>query len=267
MSLDVTHGLPEPLARFSLEGRRALVTGASGVLGARFARVLAGAGASVALAARRVSAMQSLQAEIVGQGGNAATVGLDLTNASSIPAVLDRVEAVLGGVADIVVNASGIALPGALLEQPDEDWTAVMAVNLEGARRMAHQAAQRLVAIGARGSIVNVASILGLRQGAGVAAYATSKAALVQLTKQQALEWARYGIRVNALCPGYIETDINRDFFATDAGLAQIKRVPQRRLGQPSELDGALLLLASEAGSFITGTALVVDGGHLLSPL
>jgi NAD(P)-dependent dehydrogenase (short-subunit alcohol dehydrogenase family) len=132
---------------------------------------------------------------------------------------------------------------------------------------MAHQAAQRLVAIGARGSIVNVASILGLRQGAGVAAYATSKAALVQLTKQQALEWARYGIRVNALCPGYIETDINRDFFATDAGLAQIKRVPQRRLGQPSELDGALLLLASEAGSFITGTALVVDGGHLLSPL
>ena len=264
MSLDLTQGLPNTQAAFSLAGRRALVTGASGALGARFARVLAGAGASVALAARRVDAMQSLAAEIAAHGGTAATVALDLANPADIPAALATAEAALGGAPDILVNNSGIANPGLLLEQSDDDWAAVMTVNLDGARRLTNAAVSRLVESGAQGSIVNVASILGLRQGA---AYATSKAALVQLTKQQALEWARHGIRVNALCPGYIETDLNRDFFASDAGRAQIKRIPQRRLGQLHELDGALLLLASDAGSFITGTALVADGGHLLSPL
>ena len=267
MSLDLTQGLPDTQAAFSLAGRRALVTGASGALGTRFARVLAGAGASVALAARRVDAMQSLAAEIAAQGGTAATVALDLADPADIPAALATAEAALGGAPDILVNNSGIANPGLLLEQSDDDWAAVMTVNLDGARRLTNAAVSRLVESGAQGSIVNVASILGLRQGAGVAAYATSKAALVQLTKQQALEWARHGIRVNALCPGYIETDLNRDFFASDAGRAQIKRIPQRRLGQLHELDGALLLLASDAGSFITGTALVADGGHLLSPL
>ena len=127
--------------------------------------------------------------------------------------------------------------------------------------------AARLVEAGRPGAIVNVASILGLRQGAGVSAYATSKAALIQLTKQHALEWARHGIRVNALAPGYVETDINRDFFATDHGQAQIRRIPQRRLGQAGDLAGPLLLLASDAGAFMTGSVLVADGGHLLSPL
>jgi len=223
--------------------------------------------AGVVLAARRTGAMQPLADEIAEAGGRAAAVALDLAEPGRIPAALDAATGALGGVPDILVNASGIAVPGRLLDQPDADWAAILTVNLDGARRVAAEVARRLVAREAPGSIVNVASILGLRQGAGVAAYATSKAALIQLTRQQALEWARHGIRVNALCPGYIETDLNRDFFATEAGQAQIGRIPQRRLGQAEELDGALLLLASEAGSFITGTTLVADGGHLLSAL
>jgi NAD(P)-dependent dehydrogenase (short-subunit alcohol dehydrogenase family) len=254
-------------ALFSLHGRRALVTGASGTLGARFAEVLAGAGVSVALAGRRTEAMQGLRDRLVAEGRVASVVALDLAKPATIPAAFDAAQAGLGGLVDIVVNNSGVASPGLILEQSEDDWAALMAVNLDGARRVASEAARRLIADGSPGSIVNIASILGRRQGAGVAAYATSKAALIQLTKHQALEWARHGIRVNALCPGYVETDLNRDFFATDAGQAQIRRIPMRRLGRPEELDGALLLLASDAGSFITGTALVADGGHLVSPL
>ncbi|SMX33076.1 SDR family NAD(P)-dependent oxidoreductase [Maliponia aquimaris] len=267
MTLDMAQALPSHADRFSLAGRRALVTGASGVLGARFAQVVAGAGARVMLAARRTGAMEALRDSIREDGGQAEVAALDLARPDTIAAAFDRAEAAFGGPVDLVVNNSGIATPGLLLDQPEDDWAALMAVNLDGARRVANEVARRLVAAGAGGSIVNVASILGLRQGAGVAAYATSKAALVQLTKQQALEWARHGIRVNALCPGYIETDLNRAFFASDAGKAQVRRIPMRRLGRPSELDGALLLLASEAGSFITGTALVADGGHLVSAL
>lgn len=253
--------------RFSLAGRRALVTGASGALGARFVRVLSDAGAAVVLAARRVEAMQGFADEIIAKGGQASVVALDLTAPETIAAAFDIAETELDGTVNIVVNNSGIAMPGTLLDQPDAEWAGVMAVNLDGARHMANEAAGRLIAAKGQGAIVNVASILGLRQGVGVAAYATSKSALIQLTKQQALEWARHNIRVNALAPGYIETDINRDFFATKAGEGQIKRIPMRRLGQAEELDGALLLLASDAGSFITGTALVADGGHLLSAL
>ena len=267
MTLDVPQALPDAAAGFSLNGRRALVTGASGALGARFAEVLAGAGAQVMLAARRSAPMESLRDRISHAGGQAAVTTLDLAQPQTIGAAFDAAEAAFGGPVDLVLNNSGIATPGLLLEQSDDDWAQLMAVNLDGARRVAREAAQRLVAAGEGGSIVNVASILGLRQGGGVAAYATSKAALVQLTRQQALEWARHGIRVNALCPGYIETDLNRDFFASEAGQAQVRRIPMHRLGSPSELDGALLLLASDAGSFITGTALVADGGHMVSPL
>jgi NAD(P)-dependent dehydrogenase (short-subunit alcohol dehydrogenase family) len=267
MTLDMPQTLPDAAAGFSLNGRRALVTGASGALGARFAGVLAGAGAQVMLAARRSAPMESLRDRISHAGGQAAVTTLDLAQPQTIGAAFDAAEAAFGGPVDLVLNNSGIATPGLLLEQSDDDWAQLMAVNLDGARRVAREAVQRLVAAGEGGSIVNVASILGLRQGGGVAAYATSKAALVQLTRQQALEWARHGIRVNALCPGYIETDLNRAFFASDAGQAQVKRIPMRRLGSPSELDGALLLLASDAGSFITGTALVADGGHMVSPL
>lgn len=249
--------------RFRLDGRVALVTGASGALGAEFARVLSGAGARVVLAARRVEPMQALAQDL----GQAHAVALDVTDPDSIRAAVDGAEAWAEAPVDLLVNNSGIATPGAALDQSDDDWARVMGVNLDGARRMSVAVAARLVAAGRPGAIVNVASILGLRQGAGVSAYATSKAALIQLTRQHALEWARHGIRVNALAPGYVQTDLNRDFFATDPGQAQIRRIPQRRLGRPEELSGPLLLLASDAGAFMTGSVLVADGGHLLSPL
>ena len=249
--------------RFRLDGRVALVTGASGALGAEFARGLADAGARVVLAARRVEAMQVLARQLT----DAHVTALDVTDPDSVRRAVDAAEAWAGTPVDLLVNNSGIAIPGASLEQSDRDWAQVMGVNLDGARRMSVAVAARLVEAGRPGAIVNVASILGLRQGAGVSAYATSKAALIQLTKQHALEWARHGIRVNALAPGYVETDINRDFFATDHGQAQIRRIPQRRLGQAGDLAGPLLLLASDAGAFMTGSVLVADGGHLLSPL
>lgn len=257
---------PDLVSRFSLEGRIALVTGASGALGARFATTLAGAGASVLLAARRVEKMEALREALAAQGAKVAIARLDVTDPASVAAAFDLAEAELGPV-DLLVNNSGVAEPVSALAQTDEDWARVFGVNLDGARRMSAEAARRLCNAGRPGAIVNIASILGLRQGTGVSAYASSKAALIQLTKSHALEWARRGIRVNALAPGYIETDLNRDFFASEAGQAMIRRVPQRRLGDPQDLDGALLLLASEAGGFITGAVLTVDGGHLLSPL
>lgn len=246
-----------------LDGRVALVTGASGALGAEFARTLAGAGAQVVLAARRTAPMEALAADLPG----AHVVALDVTDPDSVSEGVAQAEALAGAPVDVLVNNSGVATPSLALQQSDQDWVHVMGVNLDGARRMSVAVAGRLVAAGRPGAIVNVASILGLRQGAGVSAYATSKAALIQLTKQHALEWARHGIRVNALAPGYVETDLNRDFFATEAGQAQIRRIPQRRLGQAHELSGPLMLLASDAGSFMTGSILVADGGHLLSAL
>lgn len=254
---------PDLAARFSLQGRTALVTGASGALGARFAETLAGAGAAIVLAARRTAPMQALRERL---GARSAVVAMDVTDVASVEAAMAEAEAALGPI-DLVINNSGVAEPAASLDQSDAEWAHVFAVNLDGARRVSVAAVRRLAALKRPGAIVNVASILGLRQGAGVAAYAASKAAMIQMTCQHALEWARYGVRVNALAPGYIETDLNRDYFATDAGQAQIRRIPQRRLGRPEELDGALLLLASDAGSFITGSTLVVDGGHLVSPL
>ena len=253
--------------RFSLAGRTALVTGASGSFGERFSEVLAEAGAAVVLAARRTEAMAPLRDRIAVAGGRAEIVALDVTDPVKVGAAFDAAEAAIGATIDVVVNNSGVANPGAALEQTDEDWARLFAVNLDGVRRVSVEAARRLVAARKPGSIVNVASVLGLRQGAGVTAYATSKAALLQLTKQHALEWARHGIRVNALAPGYVETDLNRDFFASEPGQAMVKRIPQRRLGRADELDGPLLLLASEAGSFMTGSVLVADGGHLLSAL
>lgn len=255
--------MADPMQAFRLDGRVALVTGASGALGAEFARTLAAAGARVVLAARRLAPMEALAAEL----NQAHVVALDVTEPTSVAEAVAAAEAQAGGPVEILINNSGIATPGAALAQSDEEWARVLSVNLDGARRMSVAVARRLVETGRKGAIVNVASILGLRQGSGVSAYATSKAALIQLTKQHALEWARHGIRVNALAPGYVETDLNRDFFATDAGQAMIRRIPQRRLGQAHELSGPLLLLASDAGGFMTGSVLVADGGHLLAPL
>lgn len=250
----------------TLEGKTALVTGANGVLGAHFAKTLAQAGAKVALAGRRPASMQPVQDAIIAAGGRATPVALDVTDPASVARAFDEVAETLGPIT-VLVNNSGIAVTKPLLEHTEDDWRQVIDVNLDGAWRVAQAAAKHMVGHGQGGSIVNVASVLGLRVASQVPSYVASKAALIQLTKAMALELSRHGIRVNALAPGYIETSINREFFASDAGQTMVKRVPQRRLGQPGELDGALLLLASDAGSYMTGTVVVVDGGHVVNTL
>jgi NAD(P)-dependent dehydrogenase (short-subunit alcohol dehydrogenase family) len=249
-----------------LAGRHALITGANGSLGSHFARTLARAGADVALTARRVDALDPLVDEIAKLGRRSVPLALDVTDAASVAQAFDHAAQALGTIT-IVVNNAGIAITKPLLDHTEDDWLTVIDVNLNGAWRVAQAAARHMVAHGAGGSIVNVASILGLRVAAQVPSYAASKAALIQLTKAMAVELARHRIRVNALAPGYIETALNRDFFASDAGKAMIRRVPQRRIGTPDELDGALLLLASDAGSYMTGSVVTVDGGHVVGSL
>jgi NAD(P)-dependent dehydrogenase (short-subunit alcohol dehydrogenase family) len=250
----------------SLAGRVALVTGASAGLGAHFAIVLAKTGARVAIAARRVDACETVRAAIVAAGGEAIAVSLDVTDPASVAAAVEDVAARLGGL-DILVNNAGVAATTPLLDLDEATWDGILDTNLKGAFLVGQAAAQRMRASGTGGAIVNIASILGERVAAQVAPYAASKAGLIQLTRAMALEWARYGIRVNALCPGYIETDLNRAFFATEAGQALIRRIPQRRLGQPGDLDLPLLLLCAAEGGFMTGAAIAVDGGHLVSSL
>ncbi len=246
-----------------LHGRTALVTGASSGLGRHFAGVLAAQGARVVLAARRPEALEAARAEIEAAGGAARAVALDVADPASVEAAFAQI----GEAPDIVVNNAGVTTDTPALAMDAATWDRVLDTNLTGAFLVAQAGARALRDAGKGGSIVNVASITGLRPAGNLAAYAASKAGLIHLTKTLALEWARHGIRVNALCPGYIETDLNRDFFASEAGKALIRRIPQRRLGKPAELDGALLLLATDAGSYITGTALVADGGHLVSSL
>lgn len=248
--------------RFRLDGSSALITGASGGLGSHFARTLAGAGARTVLAARRMDRLEELRAEIDASGGWAETVELDVTSSSSVDAAFDAA----GGV-DILVNNSGVAVGQLAVDISEDDWDGVMDTNLKGAWLMAQAFARRAIAAGTGGSIINIASILGLRVAKGVAPYSASKAALEHLTRSLALEWARHGIRVNALAPGYFQTELNQGFLQSDAGQQMLKRIPQRRAGYVEELDGPLLLLASEASSYVTGATLVVDGGHLCSTL
>ena len=250
-------------ALFSLTGRVALVTGASGAFGRHFARVLHDAGASVVLAARRPDAVAPLAESL---GPRAMTVALDVTLDASIADALAACEARFGTV-DLLVNNAGIAATRPFLDHAAEDWDQVMAVDLRGAFRVAQDVARRMVAAKRPGAIVNIASILAARVIPGVTGYSAAKAALVHLTRQMAVELARHGIRVNALAPGYIATDINAGFFETDAGKALIKRIPQRRLGRVEDLTGPLLLLASDAGAHMTGSVVTIDGGHSVNAL
>ncbi len=251
-------------ASFDLSGKVALVTGASGGLGLHFARTLAEAGAKVALAARR---KDQLEANVATIGGEAAiAVAMDVTDPASVERAIAEVAQRLGP-ASIVVNNSGVTATCSALDLDAGEWDKIMDTNLKGAWLVARAAAKHLIEAKLPGSVINVASILGFRVAGHVAPYAASKAGLVQLTQALALEWARYRIRVNAIAPGYIETDLNRDFFSSDVGKAMVARIPQRRLGRVEDLDGALLLLASDASAYMTGSSIVVDGGHLQSTL
>jgi NAD(P)-dependent dehydrogenase (short-subunit alcohol dehydrogenase family) len=251
---------------FDLSGRTALVTGASSGLGRHFALTLARAGAKVAVAARRADKLEELSREIEAFGSQSAAVSLDVTASESVAGAVGAAAERLGPIG-ILVNNAGVASTKGVLEASESDWDQILDTNLKGAWLVAQAAARHMAEHKQGGSIVNIASITGLRVAGQVSAYATSKAALLHLTRSMALELARHKIRVNAIAPGYIATELNQDFFASPAGEALIKRIPQRRLGQPEELDGALLLLASNASSYMTGSTIVVDGGHLQSSL
>jgi NAD(P)-dependent dehydrogenase (short-subunit alcohol dehydrogenase family) len=250
-----------------LKGRRVLITGASSGLGSHFARLAARCGAKVVIGARRKARLDALAAELQSLGSpQVNALELDVASAASVAQAFEAITA-SGDALDVVVNNAGISNDGLAIEQPIEQFDEVMAINLRGVWLVATEAARRWKAAGRGGSIVNIASIQGERVAPGIAAYSTSKAGVVHMTKSLALEWARHGIRVNAIEPGYIRTEMTDEMWDTDYGKALIKRIPMRRLGKPEELDGALLLLATEAGSWMTGAAIAVDGGHLVSAL
>jgi NAD(P)-dependent dehydrogenase (short-subunit alcohol dehydrogenase family) len=248
---------------FDLSGRVALVTGASQGLGRRFAEVLAAHGAAVGLAARQIDKLEDLRTELHDAGHHAASVMLDVTDRDAIETAIDTVEAALGPI-DILVNNAGVAVAKGVLEQTEADWDRVLDVNLKGAFFTAQSVARRMAPRGG-GNIVNIASLIAFKVVGHLVAYAASKSGLVQVTKAMALELARHGIRVNALAPGYIETEINRAFLASEAGDRLRKQIPQRRFGTPEDLDGALLLLASDASRYMTGSLIVIDGGLVLA--
>ncbi|WP_207887618.1 SDR family NAD(P)-dependent oxidoreductase [Pseudomonas sp. 30_B] len=259
--------MTEQSQRFSLAGKVVLITGASSGIGAHLAQVAATAGARVVLAARRVERLAELAARLADQGGEALAVPLDVTDRASVEAAFDAAQARFG-VVDVVLNNAGIGQGQRALELSEDDWRAMLATNLDGVWRVAQCAAQRLVQADRPGSIVNIASMLGLRVGMGYSHYCTAKAGVVQLSKALALELARKRIRVNAIAPGYFITEMTGGYFDSEQGRKYVHdAIPMRRLGELSELDGPFLLLASEAGAFMTGSVLAVDGGQLVNNL
>lgn len=252
---------------FNLAGRRALVTGASGGLGLYFAEVLGGAGAEVVLAARRAEKLTEEVERLRAKGIKAHAVSMDVTNVASVNDAVAQAEQLAGGVLDILVNNAGVSGESFFLKLEEAEWDAVVDTNLKGAYLVARAVGVRLAETKTGGSIINIASVLGLRVGGSVSPYCASKAGLIHMTKAMAFELARNKIRVNAIAPGYIETDFNRDFFESEVAQKMLARIPFRRLGNKEELAGPLLLLASEAGSYMSGSVIEVDGGHLCSTL
>jgi NAD(P)-dependent dehydrogenase (short-subunit alcohol dehydrogenase family) len=243
-----------------LDGKHALVTGASSGLGWRFAATLAAAGARVSIAARRTDRLEALRAEIERAGGRAHAVALDVTSVASVRAGVAAAEAALGPL-DILVNNSGVSVTKRAGEVEEADYDFVMDTNAKGAFFVAQAAGRAMIAAKRPGRIINIASAAGLRVLGQLSVYCMSKAAVIHLTRALALEWGRYGINVNALCPGYIETEINREYWETDGGRKLIAMLPRRRVGKPEDLDGLLVLLASEHSGFVNGAVIAADDG------
>jgi len=241
-----------------------LITGASQGLGRQFARVLSAHGAAVALAARQTAKLKSLENEIRERGGRAVAVQMDVTDIASIAKAIDAAEAALGPVS-VLINNAGIAIEKLAVDQLESDWDAVINANLKGAYFAATEMARRMIARHQEGNIVNIASVLGTGVVKFLSPYTISKAGIIQATKAMALELAGSRIRVNALAPGYIDTEMNHDFWSTPAGEKLAKRIPQRRVGAETDLDGAIMLLASSASRYMTGSVVTVDGGFLLT--
>jgi NAD(P)-dependent dehydrogenase (short-subunit alcohol dehydrogenase family) len=252
---------------FNLTGKRALVTGASSGLGDHFARILAEQGAEVVLAARRLEKLETLAKEITDAGGKAFPVAMDVTSPDSVSAAFAAIATELDGPCDIIVNNSGVGQASWYQDTTEEEWQGIVDTNLSGVWRVAKAATNALLEAGKPGSIINIASVTALQPALMNAGYAASKAAVDHMTRVMAVEIARYGIRVNAIAPGYYKTAINDEYLDSEHGDTMRKRIPMRRFGQHHELDGALMLLASDAGSYMTGETIRVDGGHVLMPL
>jgi NAD(P)-dependent dehydrogenase (short-subunit alcohol dehydrogenase family) len=252
--------------RFDLSGRTALITGASSGFGWHFAKVLAESGANVVVGARRTDRLDQLCSDIEGDGGVALAVPLDVNDVQSVRNAFDRAESVFGA-ATVLVNNAGISRAGNLLELSEQDWDAVMDTNLKAVWSVGREAARRMAAAELGGSVINIASVLAFGTGKSLGSYMAAKSGVVQLTRAMALEWAPLGVRVNALAPGYFPTEMSGKFFATNQGQQMVARIPQKRVGDIDELAGPLLLLASDASSYMTGSVLTVDGGHLCHPL
>jgi NAD(P)-dependent dehydrogenase (short-subunit alcohol dehydrogenase family) len=251
-----------------LSGRVALVTGASSGLGAQFARVLARSGAAVVLAARRLEKLKDLRAQIEGEGGDAHVVGLDVTSVESIRAAVAHAETEVGSI-DILVNNSGVSTTQRIQEVGEEDFDYVFDTNVRGAFFVAQEVGKRMLAR-AQGSapgtftggrIINIASMAGLRPLPQIGVYSMSKAAVIQMTKAFALEWGRFGINVNALCPGYIDTEINHHHWSGEQGQKLVNMLPRKRVGKPEDLDALIVMLASNESHFVNGAVIAADDG------
>jgi NAD(P)-dependent dehydrogenase (short-subunit alcohol dehydrogenase family) len=247
---------------FDLTGKVALVTGASSGLGMRFAEVLAESGAEVVLVARRADRLGEVKTKIEKSGGRALVVEADVRDRDAMRRAFDAAEKTFGTVT-ILVNNAGIVQSKRAVEIAEEDWRRVLATNLDAVFYWAQEAARRMLAAGKGGAIINIASVLGISPDNGVASYATAKAGVIQLTKALAIELAFKGIRVNAIAPGWIVTEINRDYLASERGAAMKRQIPMGRFGEDRDLDGPLLLLASDAGRYMTGATIVADGGQV----